>query len=120
ALAPGAATQGLQKFADPKAGLEMTIPRWLTPIPTKPGDLQTLLQFKGTAEARDGEFRGEEVELTILIARIETQAGPTTGEVAGEEQDEELKSITEMRRDALNAGRSLPEYLERRSYKSEL
>ena len=79
-----ASAQRYWKFEAPAHGLTMKLPRWLEPVPTKPGDEQTIGQFKGKWKASDRTW-GREPELTLLVVKIVRTEGPTTG---GKEEEE--------------------------------
>ena len=110
-----ASAQRYWKFEAPAHGLTMKLPRWLEPVPTKPGDEQTIGQFKGKWKASDRTW-GREPELTLLVVKIVRTEGPTTGGKEEEEVPEDPRSLTEMRVERLNAARSLAEYCEHRGY----
>lgn len=106
----------VRRVVEPKSRYEMRVPKWLTAIPTKPGDQQILLQLGGTSRSRHRDFDGE-VPLELMLVRIRKQAGAVTG---GGEEEIELKSFSEQRVAELNAGKTLPEFLERRSLRKDV
>jgi hypothetical protein len=116
--------QATRKVVEVRSARQLTVPRWLKAVPTKPGEEQILLQLGGKSESRDRDFDGE-IELTLMLVRILKNAGPVTGE-SGEagtgeaEEGPEMRSITEQRRAELNAGKTLPEFLERRGLRKDL
>ncbi len=116
------AAQSTWTHTDAAHGFEIKVPRFMEAVPTKPGDRQTLVQFKGAATARRGELKGEDGELTMMVIRVLKQEGPTTGESEkdDERQPPEMKSLTDQRVEWLNGGRTLPEFLERHELPHEV
>jgi hypothetical protein len=118
AVAASAAAQATILHSDPTLGFEVRVPKWLAAIPAKPGDTQTIAQFKGAKESNAKDWKGTQ-ELALLIVRIDRRAAPATGD--GEKDSaSKPQSFTEQQTDFLNGGTTLGEYLERRGYDGAL
>lgn len=115
-LASSAAAQGgYRTYEDRRHGFKMKVPGFLTQQPLEPLEEQILVKWSGKAKGK-WQGRTRELELILLVARIEKGKGPTTDAGGERKKSARLKSLQEQKRERLNGGTTIEEFLERRGW----
>ncbi len=112
--------QRTRLYADENKRFEVRVPKWLEPVPAKPGDTQLLAKFQGTRKSTKKPHKGNQ-SMTVMVFRIPRSTGETTGVTEKEESDEEDKSsLVEQRLSRLNSSRTVSEFLRARGIRGKL
>jgi hypothetical protein len=116
--AAAAPAQRASRYTSPEHGFRLLVPRYLELVPLEPNERQALVKWVAKGDDPRNINQVSEILLVVRIARKAAVTGPVDPE---QERERLLEKTT---RDAaieqLNGGDTVPEFLERRGYKSDL
>lgn len=103
----------------PKFGFKIKLPSAFTEMPLEPLERQTLVKFSGKLTSQTKGFKGEH-EITVLMFKLDKAKAVTGSKEELEKERERARSVQEQKAAWLNGAATVPEYLQRREFPSDL